>query len=304
MGSCISKCSSVPNSPATNSVNSLSPQGELRGGGSISSSASSSGRFEGLKPAPKQSQAPRSSKRRLAGEIENTLFFGRQETQEELLLWAHDGDPASMTHNLQNIPITVRQFLGGHPSFDPEERCPELNQQFADYLRSNPKWASAVNDQNRENFSDETPDMSRALSMIGDPVALAGRSSREVAEQAALNETNVFKKKSKGALSFAVETGRDVAFGLNGRSEMSSAPAKNPFYKHGYYAGTSVTDAELRHIYRNREDPGYQQRVQFYSQVHHGIESPTRNHLEFEQCAPPWEQEPQIWQNYMPKAED
>ncbi|MFA1041499.1 hypothetical protein [Xanthomonas fragariae] len=68
-----------------------------------------------------------------------------------------------------------------------------------------------MNDHNRENFSNETPDMSRAMSMLDDQVALAGRNYREIEKQAALNETNVFKKKSKGALSFAVETGRDVA---------------------------------------------------------------------------------------------
>lgn len=303
MGSCISKCSSLPNSPATNTLNSLHDQEEFPSPDSISSSTSSSGRFEGL-TAPKQSQAPESSKRRLVGETENTLFFGRQETQDKFLLWAHDGDEAAMMHSLQNIPITVRQFLGGHPSFDPEERCPELNQHFADHLRSNPKWASAVNDHNRENFSNETPDMSRAMSMSGDPVSLAGRTYKEVKKQAALNETNVFKKKSKGAISFAVETGRDVAFGLSGHGEMTSAPAKKPFYKHGYYAGTSVTDSELRHLYRNRDDSGYQQRVQFYSEVHHSLDSPARYHLEFEQCAPPWEQEPHIWQNYKPKSED
>ncbi|MFO3704626.1 hypothetical protein ACI6Q5_06480 [Xanthomonas codiaei] len=284
-------------------MNSLQYQEECPSPDSISSSTSSSGRFEGLRPAPRQSQAPESSKRRLVGQIENTLFFGRQEAQEKLLRWAHDGDDAAMMHSLDNIPITVRQFLGGHPSFDPEERCPELNQHFADHLRANPKWASAVNDHNRENFSNETPDMSRAMSMLGDPEALAGRTYRDVEKQAVLNETNVFKKKSKGALDFAVETGRDVAFGLSSRGEMTSAPAKMPFYKHGYYAGTSVTDSELRHLYRNRDDSGYQQCVQFYSEVHHAGDSPTRHHLEFEQCAPPWEQEPEIWQNYKPKSE-
>ncbi|MEA9866395.1 hypothetical protein, partial [Xanthomonas campestris] len=246
----------------------------------------------------RKSMAHRDSTCRLAGEVKNTLFFGRAETQERLILWAHDCDHDAMMKSLENTPITVRQFLGGNGLYDPEEKYPELNQRFADHLRSNPNRASAVNEENRENFSDEKPDMSMAMCMMGDPEKLAGRSYWEVESQAALNETEVFSRKSKGAISFAVEDGRDVAFGLSGHHEMTSAPAKNPFYKHGIYAKTSVTDSELRFLYRNRNNPEYQERVKFYRE-----DLGRHFDIEFSRCDPPWEQEAEIWQQYRPKSE-
>ncbi|MEA9745439.1 hypothetical protein VDG39_20540, partial [Xanthomonas campestris pv. raphani] len=99
-------------------------------------------------------------------------------------------------------------------------------------------------------------------------------------------------------LSFAVEDGRDVAFGLSGHHEMTSAPAKNPFYKHGIYAKTSVTDSELRFLYRNRNNPEYQERVKFYRE-----DLGRHFDIEFSRCDPPWEQEAEIWQQYRPKSE-
>ncbi|AEL06363.1 type III effector protein XopAT [Xanthomonas campestris pv. raphani 756C] len=201
MGSCFSKSSGVQRPPTTNSVNVGGDVEYPAVGSPLSSSHSSSSGFSNLPPRPsRKSMANRDSTCRLAGEVENTLFFGRAETQERLILWAHDCDHDAMMKSLENTPITVRQFLGGNGLYDPEEKYPELNQRFADHLRSNPNRASAVNEENRENFSDEKPDMSMAMCMMGDPEKLAGRSYWEVESQAALNETEVFSRKSKGAI--------------------------------------------------------------------------------------------------------
>ena len=116
-------------------------------------------------------------------------------------------------------------------------------------------------------------------------------------QRAALNETEVFSRKSKGSISFAVESGRDVAFGFSGQEEMTSAPAKERFYKSGYDAKTSITDSELRFLYRNRNDPNYQERVKFYRE-HFGTDE-----IEFNECEAPWELEPQAWERYKPKSE-
>jgi hypothetical protein len=229
------------------------------------------------------------------GDLNNTLFFGRQDTQEELVLWAHGNDHNALELSNENRLIKVRQFLGGNDLFDPELKCPELNQEFADHLRNDPKRSSAVNAENRENFSEEKPNMSIAM-CVGIDQKLRYTECQALEQQAALNETEVFSRKSKGAISFAVETGRDIAFGMAGREEMTSAPAKKRFFKHGFDAKTSVTDSELRFLYRNRNDPSYQERVKFY-QARLDAHRP-----EFEQCNPPWDLEPQAWAAYKPKS--
>jgi len=231
-----------------------------------------------------------------AGSVDNTLFFGRQETQESLMLWAHGGNPAELEKSYKSKLIMTRQLLGGNDLFDPQEKCPEVNQAFADHLRANPKRMSAVNEDNRENFSEEKPNMSIAICMGADH-GLRAHEQMALEQRAALNETEVFSRKSKGSISFAVESGRDVAFGLSGQEEMTSAPAKERFFKSGYDAKTSVTDSELRFLYRNRNDPNYQERVKFYQ------ERFDTDEIEFNECDPPWELEPHAWAQYKPKSE-
>lgn len=212
------------------------------------------------------------------------------------MLWAHGGNPEALEESFSSRLIMTRQLLGGNDAFDPEEKCPELNQAFADHLRANPKRMSAVNAENRENFSEEKPNMSIAICMGAD-LGLRANEQMALEQQAALNETEVFKRKSKGSISFAVDHGRDIAFGLSGQDEMTSAPAKEPFYKSGYYAKTSVTDSELRFLYRHRNDPDYQEHVKFYQ------EKFDTDEIEFQECDPPWEREPEAWEQYKPKSE-
>jgi hypothetical protein len=232
-----------------------------------------------------------------SGNIDNTFFFGRKETQEGLMLWAHGGNTEELQKSYQTRLIMTRQLLGGNDEFDPQEKCPEINQAFADHLRANPKRSSAVNSDNRENFSEEKPNMSIAM-CLGFEHRLRANQQMALEQQAALNETEVFARKSKGAISFAVENGRDIAFGLSGYEEMTSAPAKEPFFKSGYDAKTSITDSELRFLYRNRNDPDYQEHVKFYQEQLDTVE------IEYEQCDPPWEVEPQAWEQYKPKSEN
>lgn len=57
-----------------------------------------------------------------------------------------------------------------------------------------------------------------------------------------------------------------------------------------------VTFSELRFAYRNRENPDFQKRLQFWwEQPEQGV---------FIQGPPPWEQYPNVWANYHPQSED
>lgn len=290
MGLCISK-NPGPTRHATTARDTISTNSESTG-----SASTGSPHHHGLSQRHSAGPAAPRQQTRFSGDVDNTLFFGRRETQECLMLWAHGGDPAELEKSYKSKLIMTRQLLGGNALFDPQEKCPELNQAFANHLRADPKRRSAVNEDNRENFSEEKPDMSIAICM-GIRRGLGAQEQMALEQQAALNETEVFSRKSKGSISFAVKYGRDVAFGLSGVEEMTSAPAKERFFKSGYDAKTSVTDSELRFLYRNRNDPNYQERVKFYQ------EQFDTDELEFKECAPPWELHPQAWAQYKPKSE-
>ena len=55
----------------------------------------------------------------------------------------------------------------------------------------------------------------------------------------------------------------------------------------------SITGSELRYIFRNWNDPSYQENIRFYKR--------NSNNSQFEVVQPPWVENPEEWQDYTPK---
>ena len=109
-----------------------------------------------------------------------------------------------------------------------------------------------------------------------------------------------FRRKSKGALNYLISQGIFLHFILDGLN-MEDVAAKRNFptkqdkspqpTSDGPPKYSDVTGAELRWIYRHRDDPNTQRAVQFW--------------LKDQQCDAPWNQIPfkNAWSNYKPKSE-
>jgi hypothetical protein len=109
-----------------------------------------------------------------------------------------------------------------------------------------------------------------------------------------------FRRKSKGALNYLISQGKSLHFildgldmaGVAGKVNFPTKQDKSPQpTSDGPPKYSDVTGAELRWIYRHRDDPNTQRAVQFW--------------MKSLQCDAPWDQIKfkDVWSKYKPKNE-
>lgn len=172
--------------------------------------------------------------------------------------------------SLSQPVTTVRQMtnvIDDLSKFD-DDRF-DQNYAYLNSLLNHPKYHTAV--------------VSRRLGL-----SIAGQPGGEGSNEA-------FRRKSKGALNYLISEGKflhfildgldmnDVVTKVNFQNKQDKSPQPTSYGTHKY---RDVTGAELRWIYRHREDPNTQEAVQFW--------------LKDKPCDAPWDQlgGSQAWSDY------
>ncbi|WP_020411230.1 hypothetical protein ACJJIG_18080 [Microbulbifer sp. SSSA007] len=184
-----------------------------------------------------------------------------------------------------NTVAWLDQLLTGTAVHD----CHYLNEDFNNFCRSKEKYKCVVSDDS----SIEPP---------------------QTGEESVDNKR--FRRKSKAGIEFLVKHHHFIHFAIDydmdwnavitkpGQGE-GMVEAKFPFerktmYQYDFGEGLKnrvITYAEIRFIFRNRNDADFMKRIQFWYRDTANPDSA------FSPEAPPWERYPDIWQNYKPKSE-
>lgn len=162
---------------------------------------------------------------------------------------------------------------------------PQLNKEFAEYLRTHKKWHVVP---------EEDKDIERKAADPNDPC----------------DSNNLWRKKSKAGLEFLAKNGHDVHFaideGFNSQDCISKPMnytetkvpwgATKPEFKASLPSGVTVklriiTYAEIRFVYRNRNDDDFKKHIQFWY-MNGDVGTPK---------AAPWVTDKAIWDTYVPQ---
>jgi len=158
--------------------------------------------------------------------------------------------------------------------------CPLLNADFADYLRNHSKWKVVP---------EEDRDIERKAADPDDPEDC----------------NNLWRKKSKAGLEFLVKKNHFINFAIDEKFSSADCIAKpmnyeevavpwgetRPEYCVGKQKLRIITYAEIRFVYRNKDDADFAKRIQFWYQ----------SGDTFAPGAPPWVRDAAVWEKYQPK---
>ncbi|WP_444931646.1 hypothetical protein ACJJIF_07720 [Microbulbifer sp. SSSA002] len=166
------------------------------------------------------------------------------------------------------------------------DKCHFLNEDFSNFCRSKEKYKCVVQD----NVNLEPP-----------------RTNDQT------TDNKIWRRKSKAGIEFLVKHNHFIHFAIDydidwnaviSKPGIPAEEAKFPFKREPVYQFKAdelkyrvITYAEIRFIFRNRNDKDFMKRIQFWYQ------DSSANNSAFSPEAPPWERYPEIWKNYKPKSE-